>query len=164
MIRLINDGWEFLKLPNGSSLADAKSSAGWAPVDLPHDWLIWQADNLYESADAWYRRNIRVDADLPPVCLIHFDGVYMDCDILLNDELVDTHAYGYTAFTVNLSSRLRPGDNELAVHIRHRSPNSRWYSGSGIFRDVTLMYLPESHIIPDSFYIAESREKDSWNR
>ena len=163
MIRLINDGWEFLKLPNGSSLADAKSSAGWAPVDLPHDWLIWQADNLYESADAWYRRNIRVDADLPPVCLIHFDGVYMDCDILLNDELVDTHAYGYTAFTVNLSSRLRPGDNELAVHIRHRSPNSRWYSGSGIFRDVTLMYLPESHIIPDSFYIAESREKDSWN-
>ena len=163
MIRLINDGWEFLKLPNGSSLTDAKSSAGWAPVDLPHDWLIWQADNLYESADAWYRRNIRMDADLPPVCLIHFDGVYMDCDILLNDELVDTHAYGYTAFTVNLSSRLRPGDNELAVHIRHRSPNSRWYSGSGIFRDVTLMYLPESHIIPDSFYIAESREKDSWN-
>ena len=69
MTRLINDGWEFLKLPNGSSITDAKSSSGWVPVDLPHDWLIWQADNLYESADAWYRRSVRMDADLPPVCL-----------------------------------------------------------------------------------------------
>ena len=71
MIRLINDGWEFLKLPNGSSLTDAKSSAGWAPVDLPHDWLIWQADNLYESADAWYRRMmswlIRMPTDILPL-------------------------------------------------------------------------------------------------
>ena len=163
MTRLINDGWEFLKLPNGSSITDAKSSSGWVPVDLPHDWLIWQADNLYESADAWYRRSIRMDADLPPVCLIHFDGVYMDCDILLNDEVIDSHAYGYTAFTTDLSSRLHPGMNEVMVHIRHQSPNSRWYSGSGIFRDVTLLFLPESHIVPDSFYIVESKDDETWN-
>ena len=163
MTRLINDGWEFLKLPNGSSITDAKSSSGWVPVDLPHDWLIWQADNLYESADAWYRRSIRMDADLPPVCLIHFGGVYMDCDILLNDEVIDSHAYGYTAFTTDLSSRLHPGMNEVMVHIRHQSPNSRWYSGSGIFRDVTLLFLPESHIVPDSFYIVESKDDETWN-
>jgi beta-galactosidase len=163
MTRLINGGWEFLKLPNGSSITDAKSSSGWVPVDLPHDWLIWQADNLYESADAWYRRSIRMDADLPPVCLIHFDGVYMDCDILLNDEVIDSHAYGYTAFTTDLSSRLHPGMNEVMVHIRHQSPNSRWYSGSGIFRDVTLLFLPESHIVPDSFYIVESKDDETWN-
>ena len=162
MTRLINDGWEFLKLPNGSILSDAKNSNGWIPVDLPHDWLIWQAD-LYESADAWYRRTFRTETGMPPVCLIHFDGIYMDCDIFLNDQLIDTHAYGYTAFTVNLSGHLLPGDNELAVHVRHRSPNSRWYSGSGIFRDVTMMFLPESHIIPDSFYIHEHRNGNEWN-
>ena len=163
MIQLINDNWEFLKLPNGSSLSDAKENTGWTPVDLPHDWLIWQSDDLYESADAWYRRNIRIDGNVPPVCLICFDGVYMDCDILLNDELIDTHPYGYTAFTVNLGGHLRGGDNELAVHIRHQSPNSRWYSGSGIFRDVTMMILPESHIVPDSFYFAETKENGVWN-
>ena len=163
MIQLINDRWEFLKLPNGSRLTDAKKSPGWVPVDLPHDWLIWQADDLYESADAWYRRNIRIDTDLPPVCLIHFDGVYMDCDILLNDEVIDSHAYGYTAFTVDLSNRLHPGNNEVMVHIRHQSPNSRWYSGSGIFRDVTLLFLPESHIVPDSFYVVESKDGETWS-
>ena len=115
MIQLINDNWEFLKLPNGSSLSDAKENTGWTPVDLPHDWLIWQSDDLYESADAWYRRNIRIDGNLPPVCLICFDGVYMDCDILLNDELIDTHPYGYTAFTVNLGGHLRAGTDRCTA-------------------------------------------------
>ena len=75
MIQLINDNWEFLKLPNGSLISEAKGSNSWSPVDLPHDWLIWQSDDLYESADAWYRRNIRFDENLPAVCLICFDGI-----------------------------------------------------------------------------------------
>ena len=163
MIQLINDNWEFLKLPNGSLISEAKGSNSWSPVDLPHDWLIWQSDDLYESADAWYRRNIRFDENLPAVCLICFDGIYTDCEILLNDQVIDTHPYGYTAFTVNLGGLLCTGDNELTVHIRHQSPNSRWYSGSGIFRDVSMMILPESYIVPDSFYIRETKESGLWD-
>ena len=55
---LINDGWSFTKLPAGSTFDDAEK-AEYEPVDLPHDWLIWQ-DNLYETADAWYRRVIEL--------------------------------------------------------------------------------------------------------
>ena len=125
--RTLNDGWEFTKLPLGSTREEAESSC-WQKVSLPHDWLIWQTADLYESADAWYRRRIlKEEADAPHVILC-FDGVYMDCDVLLNGEIVCSHAY------------------------RHQSPNTRWYSGSGIYLEVTLKTLPENYILPDSLY------------
>ena len=160
MKTLLNDGWFFAKLPCGSTLRDAEN-AGFEPVDLPHDWLIGQND-LYESADAWYTRGIELPEDHEPVVLVRFDGVYMDCDVLLNGETICTHPYGYTAFDAPLTGKLKKGTNQLTVHIRHLSPNSRWYSGSGIYRDVTLMTLPEDHIIPDSLYTVEREAGGDW--
>ena len=160
MKKLMNDGWEFLKRPNGSTFEEAKDADTWEPIDLPHDWLIGGRD-LYESADAWYRR--RLDAEtVPEACILCFDGVYMDCDVLLNGEVICTHAYGYTSFMADMTGKIRPGENEIHVHIRHRSPNSRWYSGSGIFRDVFLLTLPENHLVPDSFYLTEQKQGDTW--
>ena len=153
MRKLINDGWSFVKLPSGSTFADT-DEAVFEPVDLPHDWLIWQ-DDLYEDADAWYRRTIDLPEDHDPIVMIRFDGVYMDYDVLLNGEKICTHPYGYTAFDVPLTGKIRPGENTLTVHIRHRSPNSRWYSGSGIYRDVFLITLPENHIVPDGINLTE---------
>ncbi len=162
MTFLFNDGWMFAKLPVGSTEADAEK-ASFFPVDLPHDWLIWQADDLYESADAWYRRewNYEPSPDFP-VTILYFDGVYMDCDVLLNGEVICTHRYGYTAFQVPLTGRLHRGTNILMVHIRHKSPNSRWYSGSGIFRDVTILRLPESHLVPDSLAVKTEIADEEW--
>ena len=161
MKKLLNDGWEFLKLPAGSTPETARNASGWTAVDLPHDWLIWQHNDLYESADAFYRREIGVPS-VPECCLLSFDGVYMDCDVLLNGEKICSHAYGYTAFDADLTGKLRKGRNEILVWIRHRSPNSRWYSGSGIFRDVYWTELPENHIIPRSFYLAETEGTGGW--
>ncbi len=161
MKKLLNDRWEFLKLHTGSTLEEVRHASGWKKVDLPHDWLIWQHQDLYESSDTWYRRELCVDI-LPEVCLLYFDGVYMDCDVLLNGETVCSHAYGYTAFTADLTGKLQPDKNEILVHIRHQSPNSRWYSGSGIFRDVYLLELPENHIVPDSFCLLEKRDGEAW--
>lgn len=133
MERLFNDGWQFVKLPSGSSMKVAESAA-WRAVDLPHDFLIAQENNLYETADGWYRRTLAVpEAWLSKAVILRFDGVYMDCDVLLNGEILRTHHYGYTCFDVELTGRLRAGKNTLHVHIRHQSPNSRWYSGAGIF-------------------------------
>ena len=160
MRKLINDGWQFVKLPAGSTKAEADKASP-VSVDLPHDWLIWQ-DDLYETADAWYFRDIELPADHDPVVMIRFDGVYMDCDVLLNDVPVCTHPYGYTAFDADLTGKLNPGKNRLTVHIRHRSPNSRWYSGSGIYRDVTLVTLPEDHLVPDGVYLKEEKTDGSW--
>ena len=158
---LINDGWTFAKLPSGSVFADAENAVFY-PVDLPHDWLIWQEDDLYQSADAWYRRTIELPDGHEPNVFVRFDGVYMDCDVFLNGELICSHPYGYTAFDVPLTGRIRQGKNQLAVHIRHQSPNSRWYSGSGIFRDVFLMLLPHDYMIPDGLYLTEKQEGENW--
>lgn len=161
MNTLLNDGWSFLKLDSGSTLQDAAESTGWVHIDLPHDWLIWQHSNLYESADTWYRRELDVD-EVPETYMLHFDGVYMDCDVILNGETICSHAYGYTAFYADLTGRVIPGKNTVMVHIRHQSPNSRWYSGSGIFRDVHLIELPADHLVPDSLYLAEEEDGRDW--
>ena len=162
MQRLFNDGWRFAKLPLGSGIGDARV-ADQAPVDLPHDLLIHQADKLYESCDGWYIRTLTMPEDWRGKrVLLRFDGVYMDCDVLLNGEIVCTHHYGYTAFDADLTDALRPGDNELMVHIRHASPNTRWYSGAGIFRDVTLHVLESRHIPLDGIYVTTERNGDAW--
>ena len=151
MEHLLNDGWQFVKMPCGIAPGDG---APWADVDLPHDFLIWQADDLYESCDGHYRRTLDVPEDgMGDVWLLRFDGVYMDCDVTVNGALVCTHRYGYTAFDVDLTAHIHPGVNEIGAVIRHRSPNSRWYSGAGIYRDVTLMRLPQRHIVPDGIYV-----------
>lgn len=162
MQRLLHDGWMFTKLANGSTLEDAQK-ADWRSVALPHDFLIENHHNLYENADAWYRRTITVqDSDLDKVWLLRFDGVYMDCDVLLNGEVVCTHRYGYTAFDAELTGKLHAGENELMVHIRHTSPNTRWYSGAGIYRDVTLHVLDKHHMPLDGTYVHMTRQDACW--
>ncbi len=158
---LINDGWSFCKLPWGAPAED-RQAGPWHLVDLPHDWLIWQAEDLYETAEVWYRRVITSSEAEAPVTLIRFDGVYMDCDVVFNGEILCSHAYGYTAFDADLTGKIRPGSNLLEVHIRHRSPNTRWYSGSGIFRSVHLLRLGRAHLVPDGLYIVSRRQGKDW--
>ena len=160
MQKLINDGWDFAKMPCGSTLDEAVKAV-YTKVDLPHDWLIWQ-DDLYESSDVWYRRIIELPEKHDPIVMIRFDGVYMDCEVLLNGEIICTHPYGYTAFDVQLSGKTKPGKNLLMIHIRHHSPNSRWYSGSGIYRDVYLITYPKNYLVPDGLYVKETEDHSGW--
>ena len=159
---LFNDGWQFVKLPAGSTYADAQAAA-WTAVDLPHDFLIYQENDLYETADGWYRRTLHVPAEwLDKAVILRFDGVYMDCDVLLNGEVICTHHYGYTAFDAALTGLLHEGENTLHVHIRHQSTNSRWYSGAGIYRDVMLHVLDKVHIALDGTYVTTRRNGTDW--
>ena len=159
---LWNADWQFVKLPFGSSHDDLRRAEKRA-VTLPHDFLIENAEDLYETCDGWYVKTLAQDPAWADMNVsLDFDGVYMDAEILLNGDMILTHRYGYTAFRADLTGKLRPGDNEVAVHIRHRSPNSRWYSGSGIFRDVTLETLPAHHMIPGGFQVNTFREGEAW--
>ena len=160
MRKLWNDDWMFVNLPLGSTYEDMKKAA-LCPVTLPHDWLIADTDHLYASGDGWYVKTL-VNEGLDDCVLLDFDGVYMDADVLLNGEILCTHRYGYTPFFVDLSGRLRPGENEIAVHIRHQSPNSRWYSGAGIYRSVRLLSLPRRHMVPDGFQVNTVRSGENW--
>lgn len=161
MQRLLNDDWRFVRLPYGSTLTDALA-ADHAPVDLPHDAFIHDVSDLYPTCDLWYQRTLTVP-DTERDVLLCFDGVYMDCDVLVNGEIVCTHHHGYTAFTADLTRYVHPGDNDVRVHCRLLSSNARWYSGAGIFRDVTLQILDRSHIVPDSVrFRAERMEGSRW--
>ncbi len=151
MKQLLNDQWEFLKTPIGETLQEAKATT-WTAVDLPHDWLIARHENLYEDSEGWYRRTLNVE-NLDKLLMLEFDGVYMDSEVLVNGERAAAHTYGYTAFRVALTPFLKKGQNEIIVHARHQAPNSRWYSGAGIFRDVYLWVLPNRHFVPDGDYV-----------
>lgn len=160
---LWNEGWRFAKLPSGSTFGQLQE-AETAPVMLPHDMLIGNEEDLYESADGWYLHNLEADRAMCGKCvLLCFDGVYMDADVLLDGRPVFTHRYGYTAFQVDLTPFLTPGSHQIAVHIRHRSPNSRWYSGAGIFRDVYLHILPPFHMVPGGVRVKTYHAEQIWH-
>jgi beta-galactosidase len=96
----------------------------------------------------WYRK--RFAANAVPAgrqAEIVFDGVYMNSDVWLNGQLLGNHPYGYTAFSYDLTPHLRrDGENVLAVRVRNEGRNSRWYSGSGIYRHVWLNVTGEVRV------------------
>jgi beta-galactosidase len=97
----------------------------------------------------WYRKHFTLGADSADrLVSILFDGVYMDADVWLNGRHLGNHPYGYTAFGFDLTPDLRPpGEtNVLAVRVRNLGRNSRWYSGSGIYRHVRLTATGPVHV------------------
>ena len=102
MRTLWNEGWQFAKLSLGSTYEDMKQAEK-RPVILPHDWLIAQTEDLYDSGDGWYVKNFDKSEANADCALVDFDGVYMDADVLLNGETLCTHHYGYTPFFVYLT-------------------------------------------------------------
>ena len=164
MHTILSHGWSFALTTHEHTLEDIRSDQ-WRPVDLPHDWLISDTHALYRDGDGWYRRTLCFSREtLSGHVFLSFDGVYMDADILLNGRLLLTEHYGYAPFIVDLTPFALEGENELVVHVRYYSPNSRWYSGAGIFRDVELLTLPEACIVPDSIYAQPVSEADhTWS-
>ena len=93
----------------------------------------------FVGGTGWYRKHFsfgKVPAE--GRVEIRFDGVYMNASVWLNGHLLGDHPYGYTTFTFDLTPHLRDGDNVIAVRVRNEGRNSRWYSGSGIYRHVWL--------------------------
>jgi beta-galactosidase len=98
---------------------------------------------------AWYRKHFTLEkADKGKIVKILFDGIYMNADVWLNGHRLGNHPYGYTAFAYDLTPHLNPAgqDNVLAVQVKNEGKNSRWYSGSGIYRDVKLIKTDPLHI------------------
>ena len=151
---LICDGWEFSLQPIGTEYSEGFD---WQPVDIPHDWLIYDTCDLYKTSTGWYRRSLTLPCDGKRT-LVRFEGVYMDCRIYLNGILAGEWKYGYTTFDIDLTDLVREGENLLTVRVDHRAPNSRWYSGAGIYRKVWLERFGQEHIIPDGVYISADND------
>ncbi|WP_438433317.1 glycoside hydrolase family 2 TIM barrel-domain containing protein [Gorillibacterium sp. sgz500922] len=153
-----NEGWEFAK--SGLDAADW-SGLDFAPVDIPHDWLIENSLDLYENSIGWYRKRFQSTA-AEGRTLLRFDGVYMDSTLYVNGEWAGEWKYGYSSFEHDITSALAEGDNELVLKVVHQSPNSRWYSGAGIYRNVWLKTRGDNWIETDGVYLAVREDAEGW--
>jgi beta-galactosidase len=148
--------WKFYRGDvENAQLADFNDST-WRLLDLPHDWSIEDipgTDSPIDSAAiggintgyyvggiSWYRKTFDVPKDWSGKKLsVYFEGVYMNSDVWLNGTHLGNHPYGYTAFEYDITDLVKTDEkNILAVQVKNEGRNSRWYSGSGIYRHVWL--------------------------
>ncbi len=152
-------GWKFLLGDPAGAEARSFADGTWRPVDLPHDWSIegkpdkdapgGSGEGFYEGGTGWYRKTFHAPAGWKGKRVsVEFDGVYRDATVYLNGHKLGTHVYGYTAFGFDLTPELDfSGANVLAVRVDNSAqPNSRWYSGSGIYRHVRVVVTDPVHV------------------
>ncbi|MGV8095236.1 MAG: glycoside hydrolase family 2 TIM barrel-domain containing protein [Mangrovibacterium sp.] len=161
---LFDTGWRFHR--GGAQRAEAVDfdDSTWRVVDLPHDWSIEDlpgtqspfepnaisqvSGGFATGGTGWYRKSFTIPEEQKDkrIC-IRFDGVYMNADFWLNGELLGNHPYGYTSFWFDLTDKLKFGEsNLLVVKVMNEGQNSRWYSGSGIYRHVWLKVSDPVHV------------------
>ncbi len=181
MKTLFNDGWKFAKvhLDSPDAFVDPAASAyslsedDFSPVAVPHDWMIFNTENLYENSVGIYSKDFSV-----PECasrggglcstdrfFLRFDGVYMDTTIFINGTKAFEWKYGYTTFEFDITPFVHGGMNNIRVVSVYRCPNSRWYSGAGIFRNVWFVKVPCAHLVSDGIYASSrlsDRDSGTW--
>lgn len=168
---LFDFNWKFHR--GGAQGAEMPSfdDSNWRKIDLPHDWSIEDlpGTNSPFSIDAitqvnggfttggtgWYRKTFPIsEKNKDKNFIIVFEGAYMNAEVWLNGTLLGNHPYGYTSFDFDLTGKLRyDKENVIAVKIRNEGENSRWYSGSGIYRHVWLKAVAPVHIETWGTYI-----------
>jgi beta-galactosidase len=129
------------------------NDSGWLALDLPHDWSIElnpvddgsavSTNGFLQGGLGWYRKTFTLPPSMTGKRIwIEFDGVYMNSYVYLNGELLGNHPYAYTGFGYDLTGKVHTDGstpNVIAVQASNQIPSSRWYSGSGIYRNVHLI-------------------------
>lgn len=163
-VQHLNTGWKF-KLGNASGAENIfYDDSLWDLVNLPHDFSINQpfttsgeAQSAYKlGGEAWYRKTFQVDQECKNKCFrLDFDGVYMDSTVWINGHLLGTHPYGYSPFAFDITQYIKFSEyNTITVRVNAQVPNSRWYSGAGIGRDVDLIVTHPIYVQKDGVKIA----------
>ncbi|RDY32185.1 glycoside hydrolase family 2 TIM barrel-domain containing protein [Lachnotalea glycerini] len=158
-----NTDWKFTKQKIGQSLSNLDSlTIQWTDVDLPHDWLIY-GDDLYETSEGWYQKDFYYTSVSNQLLSLCFDGVYMDSTLFINHKEVGTWPYGYSSFEYEITPYLMTGKNDIKLRVKHEHPNSRWYSGAGIYRNVWLKSYAMSHFIENGIYISTNKKQEDYS-
>ncbi len=161
---LFDTGWKFQRGGVLGAENPGFNDTEWRAIDLPHDWSIEDLPgtsspfNRYAISQTsggfttggtgWYRKHFLLpETYRDKRILILFEGVYMNATIWLNGKEIGKHPYGYTSFWFDFSAQALFGqENVLAVKVVNEGENSRWYSGSGIYRHVWLKVLEPVHV------------------
>jgi beta-galactosidase len=152
-----NFDWRFFKgdITNGQD--PGLDDSGWRKLDLPHDWSIEGVfDKSYASSTGflpggigWYRKSFIIpDNEKNRKVFINFDGIYNNSEVWINGTSLGKRPNGYISFQYDLTPFLIPGkENLIAVKADHsKFGDSRWYTGSGIYRNVKLIFTSQVHI------------------
>ena len=151
-----SDNWKFYMGDASGAENPGFDDSGWAQVNLPHDYSIEQEYSQSMEAESgylpggtgWYRKSFTLDESAAGKQVrIDFGGVYMNSTVWVNGNLAGTHPYGYTPFSFDITEYVDfGGENVITVKVDHQTPSSRWYSGSGIYRNVDLTITAPVHV------------------
>ncbi len=168
----IDSGWRFTLGDAAGAQSRAFDDARWRTLDLPHDWSIEGTPaeaapgggrvGYFPTGIGWYRKTLRIQAGARAETWLEFDGVYMNSDVWINGEHLGRRPYGYIGFTYDITKHLGAGDNIIAVRVDNSAqPNSRWYTGSGIYRHVWLTTINPVHVGHWGVYVTTPRADSS---
>jgi len=149
-------GWKFSRGDFPGAESPGFSDQAWRDVDLPHDWSIegpygkdeptGGSGGYLPTGFGWYRKRFTSPAANRRV-QVEFDGVYQRSDVWINGQHLGFRPYGYSSFAYDLTPHLNVGENVIAVRVDNSlQPNSRWYSGSGIYRHTWLTVTDAVHV------------------
>ena len=145
-------GWKFLKTDFGTELEDVRDRLSeFKEVEIPHDFLIDDARNFYTDATGWYYKGFVTT--LKPRHFLVFDGIYMDSTVYINGQKAGEWKYGYSQFILDITDYCKVGSNDVLVRVNYQNPNSRWYSGAGIYRNVWLCSYEDTYIPENGIYV-----------
>ena len=161
-----NKDWYFKLNAQGDVSKKDVDVHDWSKLNLPHDWSIYfdfdhksparNEGGQLNGGTAWYRKTFTVDeAAKDKDVRINFDGVYMDSKVYVNGKFVGHYPSGYNHFSYDITEFLNKdgSENTIAVQVTNKQPSSRWYSGSGIYRDVTLSYRDKVQVAENGNHI-----------
>lgn len=165
---IFNDEWQFQLLETDSVSKNELSSTQWKPVQLPHDWSIegtiseknpsGHFGGYFPGGVGWYRKSFESDPDWKnKQVFITFDGIYKDSEVWINNYYLGKRPNGYVGFSYDLSPHLKEGKNSILVKADNsKQPNARWYTGSGIYRNVWLEIKNKVSVTQWGTYITSS--------
>ena len=155
-----NENWKFHLGDTAGASARQFNDRSWRTINLPHDWSIEGCPEInnpsgndggyYPAGIGWYRKtfNFQQDNRLTET-IIYFEGVYMNATVFVNGHELGTHPYGFTSFFYDITPYLRTGENTMAIKVDNsQQKNCRWYTGSGIYRNVKLIRTPKMRFEP----------------
>lgn len=163
-----NKGWKFHFLDEEAETGMEQTNfddSTWEEILLPHDFMITrEQSNSYEAESAfypggtgWYRKSMTFPAEYAgKTVVLNFDGVYNHAYVYVNGQKLGENHYGYNDFSFDISEYITcdgSTKNVIAVKAESTFPSSRWYSGSGIYRDVKLIVTDNVHVAKNGTYV-----------
>lgn len=164
-VQTLDTGWRFHKSDPGAAMNPAFDDSGWRTVRVPHDWSqdepfrvdLGSGNGYAAGGIAWYRRSFTVGPEQQGrIARITFDGIYERAQVWVNGQYVGGRPFGYSSFQLEITPYLKTdgSPNVLAVRVDHsRQMDSRYFSGSGIYRDARLSFTDPLHIAPWGSYV-----------